>query len=489
MYTPYPDIVGATYNMPNLLAECQRCVNYLPEHIQSGKSENAFWLRPYPGLVLQSTLPTYPIRGIHKTATNRVFIVASTVVYEYFENKTYTVIGTLSHEIGPIRMRDNGQTVFLTHPQGSYTLILSTNTLAPITDESFLGAEFIEFLDQFIITSVPNTTFYQYFLAQGEGPFDYNAVDITAEESSPDNITAMYLNGRELWVFGTESCAVHVSTTEAELPFARIRDAVSNIGIIAPSSLAGIQGRIAWLGSSKEGNNSIWSNSGLQPLKISNLAMDQEISSYTYVADATAFTFSMNGHVVYQINFPTANKSWGYDFTTEQWFELVYQLPSTGEFRRHKANYHCFAFNKNLVTDHRTGAIYELTFNAYTDAGDITPRLRRMARIANLGQRIFYQSMRIQVTTGAGVSRDGLSSDTPALSGENPLIRLRFSDDFGQTWSSYREEYLGLKSDSKPFVEFFKLGSAINRIFEVSVTEPVFVGILTSYLLLDSGEW
>lgn len=489
-YVPYPDIVGATYTMPNLLAECQRCVNFLPEMIESGKGENAFWLRPTPGLVARTSISASAVRGIHKTPGGRVFIVAGNTVYEYFENNTSIIIGNVNSSNGRVNIRDNGLTVFFAHPDGSYTLVLSTNVFTLITDPSFLGAEYIEFIDQFFITSVPNTTIYQFTDAIGEGPFSFDDTQIIAEESSPDNIKAMYLNGRELWIFGEETCAIHAATTDPEEPFLRIRDAVSNIGVSAPASVAGIQGRVAWLGSSKEGYNSIWSNSGLVPIKISNIAIDQEISSYSYQTDASALTYSIGGHVIYQINFPTANKSWGYDFTTQQWFELVYQLPSTGEYRRHKAEYHCFAFNKNLVCDSRTGSIYELTFTAYTDDGDSIPRIRRMPRLTSLGQRVFYEGMRIQVTTGVGLSRDGLSQDlNPNLYGQDPKIRLRFSDDFGLTWSTYREESLGLLHESKPFIEFYKLGSAINRIFEISTTDPVFIGVLTAYLKLDKGVW
>jgi hypothetical protein len=59
---PFSGILGPTYTLESLNAECQRCVNMLPERVESSNGKDAFWLKPTPGLELFCALPTGPVR-------------------------------------------------------------------------------------------------------------------------------------------------------------------------------------------------------------------------------------------------------------------------------------------------------------------------------------------------------------------------------------------------------------------------------------------
>src|SRR3546814_20342395 len=52
---------------------------------------------------------------------------------------------------------------------------------------------------------------------------------------------------------------------------------------------------------------------GASAVAVSNPEIDYVFSTYEAVSDATGFAYMLSGHPFYQINFPTANKSWLYD--------------------------------------------------------------------------------------------------------------------------------------------------------------------------------
>jgi hypothetical protein len=62
---------------------------------------------------------------------------------------------------------------------------------------------------------------------------------------------------------------------------------------------------------------------------------------------------------------------------------------------------------------------------------------------------------------------------------------LRWSDDSGYTWSSEYWASFGLRGDYGMQVRFNRLGVARNRIYEVTITQPVKVVITGAGI--DSG--
>jgi len=50
---------------------------------------------------------------------------------------------------------------------------------------------------------------------------------------------------------------------------------------------------------------------------------------------------------------------------------------------------------------------------------------------------------------------------------------LRWSDDCGETWSNQLTASMGKVGEYKKRVKFFRLGQARDRIFEISISDPV----------------
>ena len=87
-----------------------------------------------------------------------------------------------------------------------------------------------------------------------------------------------------------------------------------------------------------------------------------------------------NGHHFIALNFSGAATTWVFDTATGLWHERVYT--NAGDFERHRANYHAFAYSTNVVADYENGKLYSLSDTTYTDNGDAITRQRVFPHIS-----------------------------------------------------------------------------------------------------------
>jgi hypothetical protein len=202
---------------------------------------------------------------------------------------------------------------------------------------------------------------------------------------------------------------------------------------------------------------------GSTPQRISTVALENELASYEDVSDAFGIGLDIRRHPIYLLVFPTAGKSWAYDAHSGSWFEwLDFTSPDYVRFRLN-----CFAkaFGKLLVGDYRDGRLYEMSFDAYTNAGDPIRCLRISPYIWNNGKRLFHSRLEVLIQPGVGLPV------TPP-EGVDPVISLRWSDD-GMTWSNEITRPMGRQGTYDTRVIFNRLGSARNRLYEISCSAPV----------------
>jgi hypothetical protein len=117
----FAGFVGQSYAADSLLADAQAAVNWYVEGIQSGEGQNAAgFLRETPGIALNVTLPTSPLRGLWANAT-RLFAVAGADLYEVFSDGTFT---NRSTAFGTLLLANDGLPVQI-FPNGNQLLIVS----------------------------------------------------------------------------------------------------------------------------------------------------------------------------------------------------------------------------------------------------------------------------------------------------------------------------------------------------------------------------
>jgi hypothetical protein len=302
-------------------------------------------------------------------------------------------------------------------------------------------------------------------------------------------------------------------------PFQRIPGTSTQHGVAARFSLARLGDSFAYVSRNNRGQAQIMQMKGYVPSRISNHAVENSITNQ-YVDDAIAWTYQLEGHEVYVVSFPTLNLTWAYDIASGMWHKWLY-TDNTGTYSRHRGNCCAVFQGMVLVGDYANGSIYELDKQNYTDNGQNIRRLRRAPHLVTDLQRQYFDELQIQFqpgvgTTGVSVFTDtniylgspyvigasatltiaptltyviGVANPITSLTDTNyPQAMLRWSNDGGSTWSREYWVTIGQEGKYKNRAIWRRLGMARDRVFEVSITDPVNAVIVSANLKATQGE-
>jgi len=129
------------------------------------------------------------------------------------------------------------------------------------------------------------------------------------------------------------------------------------------------------------------------------------------------------------------------------------------------------------------GKIYSLNMDTYTEEGEAIKRIRR-TQIINR-ERVNVMHHKIEIEFEAGVGLDVAEGED----GEDPQASLRWSDDGGNTWSDARTVDIGEYQKWGTRAIWRTLGKSRNRIYELTIEEPVKCVIIGAYSDLKACRW
>jgi hypothetical protein len=476
MKTP---ILGSAYVARSINAADNRMINLFPEIIPEGGKEPGF-LQRAPGLKFLQTVGTGPIRALwaHQTNGSDFYVVSGQEFYKLTSTTgTPTLLGTVSGT-GPVSIADNGTQIFLACNPDGYIYNESTNVFAQITDPDFAGAVTVSYLDGYFVFNQPNSQIiWVTSLLDGTS---VDPLDFASAEGSPDGVVGILSDHRELWVFGTDSVEVWYDSGATDFPLQRIQGAFNEIGCVAPFSIAKLDNGIFWLGTDARGQGIVYRANGYTGQRVSTHAIEWQIQQYGNISDAVAYTYQQDGHAFYVLNFPTGNTTWVYDVATQAWHERCGF--DNGSFTRHRGNNQCNFSGNIIIGDYENGNIYQFDLNVYADNGQAQKWLRSWRALPtgeNNLKRTAQHSLQIDMESGVGLV-DGQGSD--------PEVMLRWSDDGGHTWSNEHWSPVGKIGEYYKRVFFRRLGMTMkirDRVYELSMTDPVKIAIMGAQLLIS----
>jgi hypothetical protein len=454
-------LTSGAYQAQSVIANAQRSVNLYGEQ-NPQDAPCPFTYYPTPGLTLVSTPPVPgESRGIYTASNGNRYEVVGDAIYAVADDETYTQLGSLTTDSGPVSMVDNGLDMFIVDGSVSgFTVNLTTNVLSAVTDPSFLGADKVDFVDTFFIFNRPDTQQFYIGLSNSTG---FDPLDIASKSTYPDKLVTLAVMHREIWLFGALTTEVWYNTGASDFTFGRMPGVFIEHGCAAKHSVAKIDLALFWLGRDLQGQGVVFAGRNYSAERISTHAIEQEIATYERIDDAIGFSYLQNGHAFYFLTFPTANATWCFDVVTSQWHQRAY-LEADGSFSRHRAN--CYSFNQGrcLVGDWETGQVYQLDLNAFTDNGVTIEYVRGFPHILGAdGNRVMFRQFIADMEVG-----DGYPDDSAA-----PEIRLRWSDDRGRSWGNWVQGSLGKVGEYLTSIQFQRLGYARDRVFELSWSAPV----------------
>jgi hypothetical protein len=139
---------------------------------------------------------------------------------------------------------------------------------------------------------------------------------------------------------------------------------------------------------------------------------------------------------------------------------------------------HAFAFDKQLVGGgDGSGNIYNMTTDAYDNAGSVIKRIRRAPHVVDELKWIFYKKFRLSAMVGDGPVGD-----------PNNVIVLRTSNDGGNTWSQDYQKTLGDAGNYTTIIEWRALGRSMRRSFEISTTVRAQVTLVDAFIEVSEGS-
>lgn len=534
-------ILGSSYVARSVNAADSRMVNLYPEiNAESGK-EAAFLMRT-PGLRKLDSYGTGPIRGLW-TYAGYGFVVSGNELYRIDSNWDSQLIGTIIGR-GPVSMSDNGNQLFIACNGPSYIYNLGLNTLQIVTDIDFPGAQCVGYIDGYFVFSEPKSQKVWVTAIYDGGQID--PLDFASVEGSPDDIVSLIVDHREVWIFGTNSVEVWYDAGLTDFPLARIQGAFNEIGCAATYSVAKLDNGLFWLGADARGKGIVYRAEGYTGKRVSTHAVEWQIQQYPRIDDAIGYTYQQDGHAFYVLNFPSANTTWVYDAATGAWHERASW--SDGYFRRHRGNCQMAFNNEIVIGDYENGNIYAFDLDLYSDNYQ-TQRWLRSWRALPTGQndlkRTTQHSLQLDCETGVGNSAfDGedyfyLCTETPpvspsepietraastildragdiiytravaisdtvadiitedgnniyvysvTLTGHDPQVMLRWSDDGGHTWSNEHWKSMGKIGQYGYRTIWRRLGMTQkirDRVYEISGTDAVKIAISGAELILS----
>jgi hypothetical protein len=249
--------------------------------------------------------------------------------------------------------------------------------------------------------------------------------------SQPTTCSAISTINRKLFIFGTTICEPwYDDPVNDNQPFQRNNNLIFEFGTQARGSVIQNYSRLVWLASTKNGFDSVKMSDGGFPISISSPEIEYVFREYEEqygISDAIAMLYKENGHIFYEIAFPTANHSWVCDLSapnpTEAWFER--QMNNGNRFI---GQFYAEFNGKHYVGSAVDNRLFELSsdYGTYDDEVFLRRIIGSTFQSEALKKIAIYR-WEFDLLMGTG-SPDGLNAD--------PLFYLSISDDAGVTFGN-----------------------------------------------------
>lgn len=475
--TRFSGLVGPTYQSRSVNVDCQRSINLFPEldELRTAPNGELGPLVSTPGKRLLASIGTGPIRATYSTSTGRFAVVSGNGLYLVQRDWSYTLAGTLNTNSGRCGIADNGTQLIVVDGPYGYVVTMADGTFAQISSPGFVGATNVVFQDGYFICNNPGTG--QFYLSSLYDGLTWDPLDFATAEGSPDHLVTVLSVHRQLVLVGERTIEVWWNAGNADFPFSRYDGVFVEYGCAAPWTAAKFANTLLWVGAGQNSDGIVWMAEGYQPKRISNHSVELALLNAGDLSTCTAYVYQSQGHIFYVLNLPDGLTSWVYDIATGQWHERAYF--NQGILERDRGECYAYVYETDVVGDYENGNLYALDNSVYTDAGTTIKRIRRSPHLSNNMHRMFHRKLTIDAQMGVGL--DGVGQGT------DPQIILRWSDDFGNTWSTERPKPLGKIGVYKNRAYWDRLGASRTRVYEISVTDPVPVTILGAELDIEAG--
>jgi hypothetical protein len=411
-----------------------------------------FILASVPGLIQRAAAGSV-VRGCID-AGGRAFFVAGSTLYELSAAWGLTSRGTLATSSGRVSMAWGLTQLVVVDGANGYVLNLGANVFARIADTDWPGASDVGYLNGYFTLVVPGGQ--QAYVTAIDDATNIDALDFVSAERVPDDLVSQAIVFGEQWLLGSLSSEVWSASgaVSSDYPLQRNNGANSDVGCLAAGSVATLDNGFMMLGRDRNGGGMVYRTNGLQLQRVSTQAIEQALALSSDLSSATAYAYQQDGLTFYALNAPGLSSTWCYEVSTGQWHERC-DLDGFGDLTQGRVS-HCMYAHGRVVGFAADGRVYELSRDAYTNAGDALVRLRVSPNdVIPSRDRIFFSEFAVDATTGQ------------APQGQEYFAELGYSNDGGNTWGPYLSRSVGKVGEFFTRLFWTRLGHARDRVWRL----------------------
>ena len=276
MKTP---ILGQSYVARSVNVADARMINMYPETVPAPDGNEPAYLNRAPGLRKLGVVGSGPIRGLWSYG-NFSYAVSGNKLYKINSDWTSSEIGSVSGT-DPVSMADNGRQLFIAANPTSYIYDASNGAYSQIVDVDFKGAVTVGYLDGYFVFQQPNSD--QFWTSQLLEGTQIDPDSFASAEGMPDKLVSLFVDHREVWLFGTQSVEVWYNAGTSPFPLARIQGAVNEFGCAATFSVAKLDNSLFWLGADARGQGIVYRANGYVGQRVSTHAVEYAIQSLSLI--------------------------------------------------------------------------------------------------------------------------------------------------------------------------------------------------------------
>ena len=461
-------ITNGYYKSKSLPLAYQQCVNWYPSVSQTRGALSQENLFGTPGITLLTTSGTVQ-------QANRGSLVKDGIPYAVNGDKLYslvktvvsgedvftmTALGTISGS-GRVSMASNGTQLMILVPGGKgYVYNEAAGTpFAEITDSDFTanGApQYVVFIDGYFACTTDSK---KWIVSDLNNALSWNALDFGTAESNPDSVVAPIINNNQAYITGTETTEGFQNVGGSGFSFTRTGVFLQK-GCKSPFALIISNKTFFMIGAGKDEGPAIWVFDGNDFQRVSTIAIEKQLGTYTVAELQAAFALSYSEDGAYFVAFTFSDTTFVYDQTSKRWHERNSTISDVQSPWR--VNSLVTAYGRIIVFDSVDGRVGELSTSVYTEYGETIIRIVTPQVLANGGKEVSFGCAELTMESGVG------NSDC-----EDPVVGQAISRD-GRTFGNERLRKIGKIGEYNKRQIWHKNGSASRyMILRYRLSDPV----------------
>ena len=443
------ECIGPSYMLADRKSAVQRAVNLFLTQIEGVGEDRQLILRSAPGITSYITASAV-IRNMYN-ADGRWFVVSGDTLYEVVSG-ALTFRGTLISSSGYVGMRHGEDQLVLVDGTNGYVLRLVDNTFTRITSTNWRGSTDVDYLDGYFIFIAPDTE--QFYISAIDDATLLDALDFSSADSQPDNIIAVRVFKRDLYLFGTRTAEPWVDAGGADFPFVRYNATPIQVGAVSKRAVIIAADSIVFVGATDRGRGYVYQMMGYQPVRISTQAVEEAINAVGVdFSSCRMWTYHVEGNEFIAVEADGMSTTWVYDASTKQWHERAQWL--SGDWDVLGLDFVTYVNGEHYAASGSTIVRLDSSSNVLL-SGPLVRERTWPHLISPSFEPINYAGLELNVMTGYGGN-----------------ITLEISNDGGFVYGSPLQRSLGAIGRYAQRIRWVGLGSANDRVFRLRVSDDV----------------